>query len=160
VDSLCGRNAPHPARGGRHEGCSGHALPQAEDGSLEGEEGPRKVRRATVSFADIARALLEALSQRRTALGYVLCPGIESERTRDWRRWFEEAVRLAGIDNFRRHDLRHTFASRLVMAGVDLRSVRELLEHKTIAMTVRHSHPAPRCLQEAVERLTASQPTP
>jgi hypothetical protein len=41
------------------------------------------------------------------------------------------------------------------MAGVDLRSVQELLGHKTIGMTVRYSHLAPTHLQEAVERLTA-----
>ncbi len=64
-------------------------------------------------------------------------------------------MRLAGIENFHWHDLRHSFASRLVMAGVDLRTVQELLGHKTIAMTVRYSHLAPTHLQEAVERLTA-----
>jgi site-specific recombinase XerD len=101
-----------------------------------------------------ARAALGALWQRRTAPGYV-CPGVEAERSRDWRRWFEGAILSAGVENFRWHDLRHTFASRLVMAGVDLRSVQELLGHKTIAMTVRYSHLAPRHLQEAVERLTA-----
>jgi site-specific recombinase XerD len=101
-----------------------------------------------------ARAALEALWQRRTAPGFV-CPGVEAERGRDWRRWFEEAVRLAEIENFRWHDLRHTFASRLVMAGVDLRTVQELMGHKTIAMTVRYSHLASTHLQEAVERLTA-----
>ena len=101
-----------------------------------------------------SRAALEALWQRRTAPGYV-CPGVEAERSRDWRRWFEEAVLSVGIENFRWHDLRHSFASRLVMAGVDLRSVQELLGHKTIAMTVRYSHLAPTHLKEAVERLTA-----
>ena len=107
-----------------------------------------------VPINSAARAALEVLWLRRTAPGYV-CPGIEAERGRDWRRWFEEAVRLAEIENFRWHDLRHTFASRLVMAGVDLRTVQELLGHKTISMTVRYSHLAPRHLQEAVERLTA-----
>lgn len=101
-----------------------------------------------------ARAALETLWLRRTAPGYV-CAGTEAERGRDWRRWFEEAIKKAEIANFRWHDLRHTFASRLVMAGVDLRSVQELLGHKTIAMTVRYSHLAPTHLQEAVERLTA-----
>jgi hypothetical protein len=41
------------------------------------------------------------------------------------------------------------------MAGVDLRTVQELLGHKTIAMTVRYSHLAPTHLREAVEHLTA-----
>jgi integrase len=106
-----------------------------------------------VPINSTARAALEGLRQRRTGPGYV-CPGIEAERERDWRRWFEDAVHAAGIDNFRWHDLRHTFASRLVMAGVDFRTVQELLGHKTITMTVRYSHLAPRHLQEAVKRLT------
>ena len=48
------------------------------------------------------------------------------------------------------------FAIRLVMAGVDIRTVQELLGHKTIAMTVRHSHLAPKHTLPAVERLNAS----
>jgi integrase len=33
-----------------------------------------------------------------------------------------------------------TFASRLVMAGVNLKAVQVLMGHKTISMTLRHSH--------------------
>jgi site-specific recombinase XerD len=110
-----------------------------------------------VPINSAARNALETLWQRRAAPGYV-CHGTEGLRRRDWRRWFEEALEVAALQNFRWHDLRHTFASRLVMAGVDLRTVQELMGHKTISMTVRYSHLAPKHLQEAVERLT-TKPT-
>jgi len=61
---------------------------------------------------------------------------------------------MAKIRDFSWHCLRHTFASRLVMAGVDLRTVQELLGHKSIAMTVRYSHLSPAHTLAAVERLT------
>ncbi len=66
---------------------------------------------------------------------------------------FAEITKRAGISDFRFHDLRHTFASRLVMAGVDIRTVQELLGHKTIQMTLRYTHLSPDHKQAAVERL-------
>jgi site-specific recombinase XerD len=71
----------------------------------------------------------------------------------DPRHWFEAAVRAARIRDFSWHCLRHTFASRLVMAGVDIRTVQELLGHKSITMTVRYSHLSPSHTLAAVERL-------
>jgi site-specific recombinase XerD len=69
------------------------------------------------------------------------------------RHWFEDAVAEAGIGDLTWHDLRHTFASRLVMVGVDLRTVQELMGHKTIQMTCRYAHLAPAHQLAAVERL-------
>jgi hypothetical protein len=72
------------------------------------------------------------------------------------RQWFEESVKAAKITNFRWHDLRHTFASRLVMAGVDLRTVQQLMGHKTITMTLRYTHLAPEHQLGAVQKLCPS----
>ncbi|MNP19667.1 Tyrosine recombinase XerD [compost metagenome] len=57
----------------------------------------------------------------------------------------------AKIDGFRWHDMRHDFASRLVMAGVPLNTVRDLLGHADIKMTLRYAHLAPGTKAAAVE---------
>ena len=66
---------------------------------------------------------------------------------------FQRALREAGIEEFVWHDLRHTFASYLVMSGVPLTSVKELMGHKTLAMTLRYAHLAPDFQREAITRL-------
>jgi site-specific recombinase XerD len=64
----------------------------------------------------------------------LLCPSIH------FRRSFETARTKAGLEDVHLHDLRHTAASHLLMAGVDLRTLAEILGHKTMQMVHRYTH--------------------
>jgi site-specific recombinase XerD len=75
----------------------------------------------------------------------------------DPREWFGAACDEAKIEGVTWHTLRHTFASRLVMAGVDLKTVQELMGHKTIAMTARYAHLSPEHKLSALERLVPTR---
>lgn len=66
---------------------------------------------------------------------------------------WEKILKRAGISNFRWHDLRHHFASRLVQQGVPLNTVRDLLGHSTVGMSLRYAHLAPDQRREAVAKL-------
>ena len=83
---------------------------------------------------------------------YIFCYP-NGEPVRDVRfAWFEALKRL-GITDFRFHDLRHTAASHMVMSGVDLNTVREILGHKSLSMTLRYAHLSQSHKQRAVEAL-------
>jgi len=68
-----------------------------------------------------------------------------------FRKAFEGARKRAGIVDLRFHDLRHTFASHLVMAGVGLKTVQELLGHKSFEMTLRYAHLSPEHKKTALD---------
>lgn len=69
------------------------------------------------------------------------------------KRSFATAMKKSEIEDFRFHDLRHTFASNLVMQGVDIMTIKELLRHKDLTMTLRYAHLAPNYRTRAVNVL-------
>ena len=54
---------------------------------------------------------------------------------------------------FRFHDLRHTFGNRLGMSGTDLKTIMEIMGHKTAKVAMRYQHPSPSHKLEAVKSL-------
>ncbi|TEA58548.1 site-specific integrase [Pseudomonas sp. CH235] len=78
-------------------------------------------------------------------------PSQEGGRLEDVKSAWLKLLERAEIEGFRWHDMRHDFASRLVMAGVPLNTVRDLLGHADIKMTLRYAHLAPGTKAAAVE---------
>jgi integrase len=66
---------------------------------------------------------------------------------------FNKAVKRLGLKGVTPHTIRHTFASHLIMSGVDLRTVQELMGHKSIASTMIYSHLSEEHKVNAVQKL-------
>ena len=97
------------------------------------------------------------------ALATLEAPGKPNARVvpqQAYRAWFAIALRAAKVEDFHWHCLRHSFASRLVMIGVDLRTVAELMGHKSLQMTMRYAHLAPEHKAAAVDKLVAKPTGP
>jgi integrase len=111
-----------------------------------------------VYLNDVAVGALRTQWRFSEGKGRIFAHLYQSNRTKGAREWFERALLDAGITNFRWHDLRHTFGSRLVAKGVDIYTVKELMGHKTISVTMRYAHLAPQHQLAAVQRLCDTGP--
>jgi integrase len=111
----------------------------------------------SVPMNQVLTAIMKAVKLQGAEGERVFCSR-QGTPYRSFRTAFERAVRKAGIQDFTFHDLRHTFASRLVMLGVDLPTVKELLGHKDITMTMRYAHLSAAHKQAAVKKLEKVPP--
>ena len=103
----------------------------------------------------LSAQLTAVLKSHRHLRGeYVFCNEDGSMLTRDQvKRTLPLACRRAGLRRVQWHALRHSFASQLAIAGVPMRTIKELMGHATLEMTMRYAHLAPSVLVEAVEKL-------
>jgi integrase/recombinase XerC len=73
--------------------------------------------------------------------------------TRSVARMLEKYLRQAGLDRRTTpHSLRHSFATHLLDRGADIRSVQELLGHKSLVTTQIYTHVSTAGLRAAYER--------
>lgn len=66
---------------------------------------------------------------------------------------FRKALVRAGLSDLHFHDLRHTFASQWMMSGGELYALKDILGHKSIAMTQRYAHLSPAYRRSMVDRM-------
>ena len=107
-----------------------------------------------IPLNDEALEALKTWHDQGTKTGHAF-PSRDGGRMDNVKKAWAGVLKAATITEFRWHDMRHHFASRLVMEGVDLNTVRELLGHSDIKMTLRYAHLAPQHKAEAVARLVA-----
>ena len=100
----------------------------------------------------MAEAVFKELKSWPHRSAYVFCDS-DGTRIASIKGGYSNAVKRAGIHDFTFHDLRHTFASHLAMSGVDLLTIKELLGHKSINMTLRYAHLSPNHRRKAIASL-------
>jgi integrase len=113
-------------------------------------EGAKTAETRHIPLNAEAMTTLNSWKKQCDSTGY-LFPGQDGKRMTDVKTAWLELLKNATVEDFRWHDMRHDFASRLVMAGVPLNTVRELLGHADIKMTLRYAHLASDSKAAAVE---------
>lgn len=119
----------------------------------------------TIPLNSTALEALESWKQRSSASHSAASPYIFPGDTRDHpedlhghlgdiKTPWNTLLKRADIKKFRWHDLRHDFGSQLAMQGHDLLSIKELMCHQNIKMTLVYAHLAPQHVRKVAEGLS------
>ena len=88
----------------------------------------------------VAWSAFQLLWEKSAGRGRVVISSNTDQPLLTPRYWWDAVVAEAKLADFHWHDLRHSFASRCIRAGVDLRTLQQLMGHKTLQMVVRYTH--------------------
>lgn len=106
-----------------------------------------------IPLNDEANQLIQQLFKKSDTKSGLVFPSKNNQPFNNVKRSWYAVLKKANITQFRWHDLRHHFASKLVMAGIDLNTVRELLGHLDIKITLKYAHLAPEHKINAVRKI-------
>jgi integrase len=126
----------------------------------------RVLLRAETMKAEQARTIplnavaLEALTEwrKRTDSNAIKSPFVfpgETPNTHlgDTKKPWNNLLKKANIQHFSWHCMRHDFASQLAMMGVDINTIKELMCHESLRMTLNYAHLSPLHTAQASGRL-------
>jgi len=119
--------------------------------------GKSRFARRTIPLTDRAFDVLKR--RMETLKTNHLFPHRKGDKPMTACRSHDTVTRRLGL-KFRLYDLRHTFGSRSAMAGVDLPTLKELMGHSSITLTMRYVHPTPEHKKEALKKLQKYNATP
>lgn len=95
---------------------------------------------AVLPLSPEAVKLLQQWKKQGTGKGLVFPSPATGQSFDNINKSFNKLIEDSGIKNFSFHCLRHTFASWLVMEGVPLNTVRDMMTHADIKMTLVYAH--------------------
>ena len=109
----------------------------------------------SVPINDTALKVLEAWHGMKKG-PFVFYNHMTCDRFRDLKAGLKLACKQAELTGITWHIFRHTFASRLLRNGTDIVTVKELLGHSTIVVTMRYAHTNDEAKVNAVKSVTGS----